>query len=102
MLERFSKRPPDSYRGVDGAITFYTAAYSSALERDVVGVCRSLVTAMRASGARRLGLWQYILYLNTCRAFPQPIPLLRLLRDCETRWSSTYIMIQRVRCLWPV
>lgn len=30
------------------------------------------------------------------------MPVLQLLRDCETRWSSTYLMIDRILVLWPV
>lgn len=30
------------------------------------------------------------------------LPVLQLLRDCETRWSSTFLMLDRVLTLVPV
>ena len=30
------------------------------------------------------------------------LPEVQLLRDCETRWSSTFLMITRVLNLYPV
>lgn len=30
------------------------------------------------------------------------LPEVQLLRDCETRWSSTFLMITRVLTLYPV
>lgn len=103
MLDRLSKGgPPDGYKGSDGMLVYYSAEYLAALNRDIVGVCRSVVTAMRASGARRLGLWNFILALNKRNSHNKQIPLLRLLRDCETRWSSCFIMLNRFMTLWPV
>lgn len=102
MLDRLSKGgPPDGYKGSDGMLVYYSAEYLAALNRDIVGVCRSVVTAMRASGARRLGLWNFILALNKRNSHNKQIPLLRLLRDCETRWSSCFIMLNRFMTLWP-
>ncbi|KIO18794.1 hypothetical protein M407DRAFT_83547 [Tulasnella calospora MUT 4182] len=102
MLDRLSKgRPPNGYKGSDGMVVFYSIEYLAALDRDIVGVCRSVVTAMRASGARRLGLWNFIIALNKRNVNCEPIPHLRLLRDCETRWSSCFIMLNRFITLWP-
>jgi len=32
----------------------------------------------------------------------ETLPVVQLLRDCETRWSSTYLMIERLLLLYPV
>ncbi|KAF8959750.1 ribonuclease H-like domain-containing protein, partial [Flammula alnicola] len=77
--------------------------YLEAVEADLVGKCRSIVAACRSSGQRRQallkkidegnksGYWKGKLVNGTDK-----IPLVQLLRDCETRWSSTFNMIDRV------
>jgi hypothetical protein len=33
---------------------------------------------------------------------PIQLPVMQLLQDCETQWSSTYLMIDRFLKLYPV
>jgi hypothetical protein len=84
--------------------------YSDALEKDLIGSCRGIVTACRrASGQRRQELQNVIREGNEMGYWKgklpdgmEKLPLLQLLRDCETRWSSTYLMIERILLLYPV
>ncbi|VDC02215.1 unnamed protein product [Peniophora sp. CBMAI 1063] len=81
-----------------------------ALCNDVVGRVRCLVAWCRQSGDRRGELrrlivegnqsksWDKILVddsVSRVNAKENELPLLQLLRDCETRWSSTFFMISR-------
>ncbi|KAF9545853.1 hypothetical protein CPC08DRAFT_649252 [Agrocybe pediades] len=77
--------------------------YQDALDNDVVGKCRSLVTACRASGQRREELQATITEGNRSESFPDKKQLrnVQLLRDMDVRWSSTYLMIDRVLELYP-
>lgn len=85
-----------------------TRAYLLALASAPVDMCRDSVRAMRSSDLRRDGLQEAIRTGNTQGLFATPggrvftIPQLQLLRDSETRWSSTYEMIQRYLELYPV
>lgn len=82
-------------------------AYSDALASDPVARCRSLVTTCRASGQRREELMNMIKEGNTSNAWgkedEEDIRLreVQLLRDVDTRWSSTFLMIDRVLELYP-
>lgn len=83
--------------------------YLNALESDLVGKCRSIVAACRVSGQRRQALLKKIDEGNKSGYWKgkldngkDKIPLVQLLRDCETRWSSTYNMIDRVLELYAV
>lgn len=83
--------------------------YLSALEADLVGKCRSIVGACRVSGQRRQALLKKIDEGNKTGYWKgkldngtDKIPLVQLLRNCETRWSSTYNMIERVLELYAV
>ncbi|CDO78277.1 hypothetical protein BN946_scf184660.g4 [Trametes cinnabarina] len=79
---------------------------TEALEADPVGKVRSLVSFCRQSDQRRVdfrrtieegkkdGLWR------NAAGETITLPVLQLLRDCETRWSSTFLMIQRVFLLY--
>ena len=80
------------------------SAYAIALDSDVVGKARSLVSACRASGQRREDLQTTITEGNSSRSFPDGKELrnVQLLRDMDVRWSSTYLMIDRVLELYPV
>lgn len=83
--------------------------YANALSNDPVGQCRDIVNSCRHSGQRRRrlqavieegnnnGYWKGKLPDNKDK-----LPVLRLLRDCSTRWSSTFKMIDRVLTLHPV
>jgi hypothetical protein len=80
------------------------SAYAIALDSDVVGKTRSLVSACRASGQRREDLQSTIMEGNSSRSFPDGKELrnVQLLRDMDVRWSSTFLMIDRVLELYPV
>ena len=82
--------------------------YRSALTADIIGTARKLVAACRASGQRREDFELTIREGNEAGSWtdsegnPLPLPVLQLLRDCETRWSSTFFMLDRVVTLLPV
>ena len=94
--------------------------YRDALQGDPVGRVRKLVSECRASGQRRSKLRTVIRNGNEMKSWPQTmidfdsptlpdalktggkLPEVQLLRDCETRWSSTFLMITRVLTLYPV
>ncbi|KIM42939.1 hypothetical protein M413DRAFT_18544 [Hebeloma cylindrosporum] len=75
--------------------------YLSALEADLVEKCRSIVGTCRVSGQHRQALLKKIDEGNKSGYWKgkldngkDKIPLVQLLRDYETRWSSTYNMIE--------
>ncbi|KAJ7440177.1 hypothetical protein FB451DRAFT_1344143 [Mycena latifolia] len=75
--------------------------YWLALQRDPVAEARSLVTACRASGQRREAFEKTIEEGNEAGGWGDPLELLRysvvgLLKDVETRWSATFLMIDRL------
>ena len=82
--------------------------YRAALAADVIGMARKLVAASRVSGQRREEFELTIREGNEARSWTDskgnklPLPVLQLLRDCETRWSSTFLMLDRVLTLLPV
>jgi hypothetical protein len=82
--------------------------YRAALAADVIGTARKLVTACRASGQRREDFELTIREGNEVGSWTDSegnsfsLPVLQLLRDCETRWSSTFLMLDRVLILLPV
>jgi hypothetical protein len=82
--------------------------YRAALKTDIIGIARKLVAACQASGQRREDFKLTIREGNTEQTWtdaegnPLPLPVLQLLRDCETRWSSTFFMLDRVLTLLPV
>lgn len=86
-----------------------TEGYLAAMElgKGPIEACRESVIAMRASDQRREGLQQVIREGNfhghfTIQDQTIIVPSLQLLRDCPTRWSSTYEMIRRYILLYPV
>jgi hypothetical protein len=82
--------------------------YRTALAADVIGAARKLVTACRASGQRREEFKLVIQEGNKVGTWtdsdgdPFPLPVLQLLHDCEIRWSSTFLLLDRVLTLLPV
>ncbi|KAI5984036.1 ribonuclease H-like domain-containing protein, partial [Pisolithus albus] len=69
---------------------------------------RSIVSVCRASGQRRQDLRKVIAEGNSSGRWAgklpdggDKLPLYQLLRDCETRWSSTFLMIERLLLLYP-
>ncbi|KAI0069744.1 hypothetical protein K474DRAFT_1609945, partial [Panus rudis PR-1116 ss-1] len=94
--------------------------YRGALARDPVGLVRRVVADLRSSGQRRAALRNIIKAGNESKSWPRTpfdafdstddddplksggtLPEVQLLRDCETRWSSTYLMIVRLMTLFP-
>ncbi|KAH9930790.1 hypothetical protein B0H21DRAFT_677483, partial [Amylocystis lapponica] len=65
---------------------------------DMVAAARRLVSACRASGQCREDYLLTIREGNTTHAFGESIelPELELLRDVDTRWSSIFLMVDRV------
>jgi hypothetical protein len=77
-------------------------SYTHALSLDPVGQTRRIVGVCRASGSRRKDLKSAIEEGNKLKTWGEIIRVVQLLRDCETRWSSTYNMIDRMMELYPV
>lgn len=80
--------------------------YASALNADPIGKSRDLVTTCRSSGGRRKELQTIIAHGHATGSWMQEegheIPSVQLLRDCKTRWSSTFLLIDRMLLLYPV
>jgi hypothetical protein len=77
--------------------------YAKAVKSDPIGTAVGIVAVCRKSGQRRAKLQQIILEGNHDNAWPDgSIRPLQLLRQCETRWSSTFNMIGRCIELYPV
>ncbi|KAJ2973106.1 hypothetical protein NUW54_g12126 [Trametes sanguinea] len=80
---------------------------ADALSGDPLGKVRSLVSFCRQSNQRRVEFQRTIQEGNLSGLWKDAdgkvitLPLLQLLRDCETRWSSTYLMLQRIFLLYP-
>lgn len=78
------------------------------LASDLVGTIRKTVAACRASGQRRSDFKATIEEGNSDKFWRNvdgtvlKIPVLQLLRDCDTRWSSTFMMLDRTMGLYPV
>ncbi|OJA18622.1 hypothetical protein AZE42_01758 [Rhizopogon vesiculosus] len=82
--------------------------YADALENDAVGKCREIINTFQHSGQRRRRLQAFIAAGNANGYWKgklpdgdDKIPVFRLLRDCLTRWSSTFKMIDHVLILHP-
>ena len=85
--------------------------YLAALKQDLISCARKLVNACRASGQRRSELHKIVLEMkleahqSDSQNTDQNPPIFRavvLLRDVDTRWSSIYLMIDRLIELYPV
>lgn len=79
--------------------------YAEALQNDVVGAARSLITAVRGSGQCCEEFKQIIKNGNISGGwgdFKQQLRVVELLKDVDTRWSSTFLMIDRLLELWLV
>jgi hypothetical protein len=83
--------------------------YVAALQVDPVGCARNLIGTCRSSGQRRNDLEYYV---NQCNekliwgSFDDgtsiKVGYKQLLRDCPTRWSSTFCMADRLLSLYSV
>lgn len=85
-----------------------TDNYLHVLTADILGTARKLIAACRISGKRREEFLDTILEGNLNETWKDDDgnliskEALQLLRDCETRWSSTYFMVDRVLVMLPV
>ncbi|KZP23383.1 hypothetical protein FIBSPDRAFT_910300 [Athelia psychrophila] len=80
------------------------ADYRTALEADVVQSARQLVEKCRASGLRREEFAETIEDGNSQGGWGEnkkPLRVVSLLKDMEIRWSSTFLMVDRVLELAP-
>ncbi|KAG1843845.1 hypothetical protein C8R48DRAFT_564215, partial [Suillus tomentosus] len=83
--------------------------YADALSNESVGQCRSIVNACRHSGQCRRRRLKAIIKEGNNNGYwkgkllddKETLPVLRLLRNCSTRWSSTFKMIDCVLMLHP-
>ncbi|KAL1671439.1 hypothetical protein EV122DRAFT_226580 [Schizophyllum commune] len=74
-------------------------AYQDALKADVVSKARKLINAVRSSGQRREAFEKTIKVQNGKGGWGENQQILRivsLLRDVDTRWSSTLVMIDHL------
>ena len=82
--------------------------YLEALTSDVLGTARKLIAACRTPGKRREEFCDTIHEGNRIGRWTDDggdavsQEALQLLRDCETRWSSTFFMVDRVLLMMPV
>ena len=94
--------------------------YGVTLQGDPVGRVRKLVSDCQASGQQCSALHAVIRNGNQMKSWPQTVmdfdsptlpdaqktggtlPEVQLLQDCETRWSSTFLMITHVLTLYLV
>lgn len=81
--------------------------YVTAVQRDPLHLGRDCVRALRSSGQRRANFRQTIISGNDNQSFTSDgesitLPVVQVLRDCPTRWDSTYIMVNRLRTLRQV
>lgn len=86
--------------------------YCEALAADPVAAGRTLIASCRASGNRRSDFKKVIATGNKENTFrvlgdndretTVQIPEVQLLKDVEVRWSSTFLMLDRLLHVWPV
>lgn len=95
---------PMEYDESANADLYSDPTYTHALRGDPVGQTRDLVRVSRASQQRREEFEDTIKDGNKINAFGDntPLPEAALLQDVDTRWSSTFIMIDRVLELYQV
>ncbi|KAI0821949.1 hypothetical protein BC628DRAFT_1328464 [Trametes gibbosa] len=93
-----TEKPSDS-----GTTSPATCDIDDALQDDTVKCARQLVAACRASGQRREEFSTAIREGNESGAFGEnkKLRVVQLLRDVDTRWSSTFLMIDRLLELYP-
>jgi hypothetical protein len=93
---------------VHGTTVIDKGDYIAAVRGDPIKRARSLVKAIRVSPLRRSAFRKTIISGNDLNNFlddmgrPVQVPVVELLCDAETRWDSTYIMLNRLRVLRPV
>ncbi|OJT10844.1 hypothetical protein TRAPUB_12620 [Trametes pubescens] len=77
--------------------------YAYALRGDPIKNARQLISVCRVSGQRREEFKNTIIEGNEAGSFGEGVelPKSQLLRDVDTRWSSTFLMIDRLLELYP-
>ncbi|KAF6743650.1 ribonuclease H-like domain-containing protein, partial [Ephemerocybe angulata] len=96
----------------------YWESFSKLLRSGLLGRARGIITSLRSSGNRREALQRLIAEGNARIVAREgdaaktaedikngwwtvPLPKLELCRDCPTRWSSTFLMLDRFLTLLP-
>ncbi|KAG1847015.1 hypothetical protein DFJ58DRAFT_608931, partial [Suillus subalutaceus] len=75
--------------------------YADSFSNDPVPECREIVNAYRHSDQRHRQWNNNVYWRGRLPDDKDKLPVLRLLRDCSTRWPSTFRMIDRVLTLHP-
>ena len=85
------------------------ASYKQAILTNPIGKKQSLVAACQSSGQHRQQLRKVIEDENESGCWKgkllngkEKLPLVNLLQDCNTHWSSTFTMVERGLVLYPV
>ena len=103
MLKEFEDHPYDPV--IQSSTSPSSSAdlieYAEALRTKPISNTRSIVAICRKSGSRRTELRNIIMEGIRDGTWPH-LRVVQLLRDCVTRWSSTYNMIDRCIELYPV
>ncbi|THH15387.1 hypothetical protein EUX98_g9474 [Antrodiella citrinella] len=109
ILEELKRRPTAPYGSSLPLEDVFT--YVESLQKDPISLVRKVVATCRASGQRRRDLQETIKNGNKTGHWATSMidvgreytsmPEVQLLRDCETRWSSTFLMIDRFLVLFP-
>lgn len=80
----------------DNTALQHDPTYLDSLEDDPVATARKIVKYVRASGQRREKFFDAVKTVNTNRPLDKQLKHNMLLLDVVTRWSATYLMIDRV------
>jgi hypothetical protein len=76
-------------------------AYIAAIKTDLIGRTADVITQLRSSGQRRDAFTQAIRDSHHDKRIDPPLSLLQHLRQVVTRWSSTFLMVDRFLYLSP-
>ncbi|KAH8073394.1 ribonuclease H-like domain-containing protein, partial [Cristinia sonorae] len=101
-LQRLLKKEDIPFDAEGNRIRYRTGKtdplYAAALKRDPISLTRKLVKVLRSSWGRRQGLRDTIADGNRRQFFRdgKEIKHQELLRDVDTRWSSLFLMINRL------
>lgn len=102
MLKEFEDAPYDPViQSSTSSSSANLIEYAEALSTKPISNTRAIVAICRKSGSRRAELRNVITEGIRDGTWPH-LRVVQLLRDCVTRWSSTYNMIDRCIELYPV
>ena len=88
---------PERYTATRNARLARDTIYRTALQADPIAQARDTVRVSKASGRRREEFQDTIREGNRDKIFgEEPLPEAVLLLDVDTRWSSIYVMVDRV------